>query len=90
MDWNRIKRLSKVGDQLLNVICGITIGRFAFVGAGTVVIRDVPAYALVVGNPAKQIGFMCECGERLEESLVCAWGRGFERDAQGLRMAMPS
>jgi len=67
------------------IVCGVTIGRYAFVGAGTVVIRDVPAYALVVGNPARQIGFMCECGERLPDSLACVCGNQFERDARGLR-----
>jgi acetyltransferase-like isoleucine patch superfamily enzyme len=67
------------------VVCGITIGRYAFIGAGTVVIRDVPDYALMVGNPARQIGFMCECGETLPESLVCPCGRCFERDGAGLR-----
>ena len=47
------------------VLCGTTIGRFAFVGAGAVVTRDVPDYALVVGSPARQIGWVCECGVRL-------------------------
>lgn len=48
------------------VICGVTIGEFAFVGAGTVVKSDVKSYALVVGVPGKQIGWMSEYGERLE------------------------
>ena len=65
------------------VVCGVVVGRYAFIGAGTVVIRDVPAYALVVGNPARQVGFMCECGERLPESLVCGCGSSFERDSNG-------
>jgi len=47
------------------VVCGHAIGRFAFIGAGAVVTADVPDYALVVGNPGKVIGWMCECGERL-------------------------
>ena len=47
------------------VVCGITIGKFAFVGAGAVVNKDVPAYALMAGVPAKQIGWMSEYGERL-------------------------
>lgn len=47
------------------IVCGITIGAFAFVGAGAVVNRDVPAYALMVGMPARQIGWMSEFGERL-------------------------
>ncbi len=48
------------------IVAGIEIGRFAFIGAGAVVIRDVPEYALVVGNPAKHIGWMSEFGHRLE------------------------
>ncbi|HXG70786.1 MAG TPA: acyltransferase [Gemmatimonadaceae bacterium] len=47
------------------IVCGHSIGRFAFVGAGAVVTRDVPAYALVVGTPARIRGWMCECGLRL-------------------------
>ena len=49
------------------VVCGITIGRYSFIGAGAVVTRDVKDYALVVGVPAKQIGWMCNCGIRLTD-----------------------
>jgi UDP-2-acetamido-3-amino-2,3-dideoxy-glucuronate N-acetyltransferase len=56
-------------------VCGITVGEQAFIGAGSVVIRDVPAHALVVGNPALRIGWMCACGENLNSSLVCSCGR---------------
>ena len=51
------------------VVCGVTIGEFAFVGAGAVVNKDVPAYALVVGVPARQIGWMSEFGEQLPLEL---------------------
>ena len=47
------------------IVCGVTIGRYAFIGAGTVVTRDVADYALVVGNPARQTGWMCRCGVKL-------------------------
>ena len=53
------------------IICGNTIGRYAFIGACAVVNKNVPDYALVVGNPAKQIGWACECGERLSDDLEC-------------------
>ena len=48
------------------IVCGVTVGEFAFVGAGAVVNKDVPAYALMVGVPAKQIGWMSEFGEQLD------------------------
>lgn len=53
------------------IICGVTLGRYAFIGAGAVVTKDVPDYALVLGHPAKPVGWMCECGERLTDNLAC-------------------
>ncbi|RPE13226.1 N-acetyltransferase [Chitinophaga lutea] len=57
------------------IVCGHNIGEYAFVGAGAVVTRSIPAYALVVGNPAKQIGWMSEFGHRLlftaEKTAIC-------------------
>jgi UDP-2-acetamido-3-amino-2,3-dideoxy-glucuronate N-acetyltransferase len=64
-----LKTIVKKGASLganSTIICGHTIGEFAFVGAGAVVTRDVPAYALVLGNPAKQTGWMSEYGHRLK------------------------
>ena len=51
--------------------CSVTIGRYAFIGAGSVVLRDVPAYALVVGNPARQRGWVCECAASLDSKFSC-------------------
>jgi len=60
-----VRRGASIGANS-TIVCGTTIGRYAFVGAGAVVVRDVPDYALVVGNPARVIGWMCVCGRRLE------------------------
>ena len=72
------------------VVCGITIGQHAFIGAGCVVVRDVPAHALMVGNPARRVGWMCECGERLPDTLVCTCGRRYRLDDEnaGLRQIL--
>lgn len=53
------------------IICGVTIGKYAFIGAGSVVTRNVPDYALVFGNPARQRGWVCICGEKLSANLLC-------------------
>ena len=53
------------------IVCGNEIGAFAFIGAGAVVTKPVPAQALMVGNPASQIGWMCKCGERLPTNNHC-------------------
>lgn len=59
-----VKKGATIGANS-TIVCGITLGEFCFVGAGAVVIRDVKSYALVVGNPAKHIGWMSEFGHRL-------------------------
>ena len=53
------------------LICGHNVGRYAMVGAGCVVAHDVPDYSLVIGNPDKVVGYVCECGCRLDEKLTC-------------------
>lgn len=59
-----VKKGASLGANC-TIVCGVTVGRYAFVGAGSVVTKDVPDYALVVGVPAKQIGWIGEYGERL-------------------------
>ena len=53
------------------IVCGHTIGKWAMIAAGAVVTKDVPDYALMAGVPAKQIGWVCECGEKLDEHKMC-------------------
>ena len=68
-----IKRGASLGANSV-IVCGHTVGRYAFVGAGAIVTHDVPDYALVVGNPARRIGWVCACGVRLDtraEPLTC-------------------
>jgi UDP-2-acetamido-3-amino-2,3-dideoxy-glucuronate N-acetyltransferase len=71
-----VRRGASIGANA-TIVCGVTVGEHAFVGAGAVVIADVPAHALVVGNPARAIGWVCVCGERLPDSLVCSCGRRY-------------
>lgn len=74
-----VKRGASIGANA-TVVCGHTIGRYAFIGAGSVVTRDIPDYALVVGNPGRIAGWMCQCGVKLvlsrdaqkDEDATCA------------------
>jgi len=68
--YTLVRKGATIGTKA-TIVCGVTLDRFSFIGAGTVVIRNVPDYALMVGNPAKQIGWVCECGERFNSSLEC-------------------
>ncbi|MFT4779935.1 MAG: UDP-2-acetamido-3-amino-2,3-dideoxy-glucuronate N-acetyltransferase [Flavobacteriales bacterium] len=60
-----VKQGASIGANA-TIVCGNDIGKFAFIGAGAVVTKDIPAYSLWVGNPAKQLGWMSEFGHRLE------------------------
>lgn len=59
-----VKRGATIGANA-TILCGITIGEHAFIGAGATVTKDIPDYALVYGNPARQNGWMCQCGTKL-------------------------
>ena len=62
-----VKRGASIGANA-TILCGNTLGEFCFIAAGAVVTRDVPAYALVAGVPARVIGWVCQCGKRLDVS----------------------
>jgi predicted dehydrogenase/acetyltransferase-like isoleucine patch superfamily enzyme len=81
----RVKHGATLGANC-TIVCGTTIGRYAFVGAGAVVNRNVPDHALVVGNPARQIGWVCQCGERLTDDLECiVCGKKYTKGQEGLK-----
>lgn len=70
-----VKRGSSIGANA-TIVCGVTLGEYAFVGAGAVITKDVAAYAMMAGVPARRIGWMCQCGEKLpaaqEGATECA------------------
>jgi len=73
-DWKITTTLIQKGASIganATIICGNTIGEFAMIGAGSLVNRNVPDHALVVGNPARLIGYVCECGQRLDKHNHC-------------------
>jgi acetyltransferase-like isoleucine patch superfamily enzyme len=82
-----VRRGATIGANA-TIVCGNEIGAGAFVGAGTVVISDVPAHAVVVGNPARRIGWMCVCGALLEymPAAFGLCGRRYRPDGDGLAL----
>jgi UDP-2-acetamido-3-amino-2,3-dideoxy-glucuronate N-acetyltransferase len=92
-DWVITKTLVKAGAAIganSTILCGVTIGRWAMVAAGTIVTKDVPDHALVMGNPARIFAWVCSCGKRVqiddgEGRGVCTCGRTLlkERDGMG-------
>ncbi|HTK48728.1 MAG TPA: DapH/DapD/GlmU-related protein [Gemmatimonadaceae bacterium] len=82
-----VRRGATIGANA-TIVCGTTLGEYAFVGAGAVVTADVAAHALVVGVPARRVGWMCQCGERLADSgegTCAACGSIYERTGAGIR-----
>ena len=88
-----VKRGGSIGANA-TIICGVTLGEYAFIGAGAVVTADVPADGLMVGVPARRVGWMCQCGERLHPSAgraacdVC--GATYEESGGALRQTTAS
>jgi len=92
----RVRRGASIGANA-TLICGITIGEYAMIGAGSVVAEDVPPFALVVGNPARMIGWVCRCGRRLRAAAMgsegkisykceaCGWEVEIRKDQQDVR-----
>ena len=84
----RIEKGATIGANA-TLLCGITIGSYAFIAAGTVVTRDVPAHALIMGVPGRSAGWMCRCATRLRvqrnEATCANCGRQYLKDANGMR-----
>lgn len=76
-----VKQGASIGANA-TIVCGHTIGEYAFIGAGAVVTHDVPAYAVVAGTPARRIGWMCQCGKRIPDDIgeqsCTACGKNYE------------
>jgi acetyltransferase-like isoleucine patch superfamily enzyme len=81
-----VRRGATVGGGSL-VLPGVEVGEWSMVAAGAVVHRDVPAFALVAGNPGRQVGWVCRCGERLDEHLRCTCGLAYQEVGGVLRPA---
>jgi UDP-2-acetamido-3-amino-2,3-dideoxy-glucuronate N-acetyltransferase len=83
-----VKRGASIGANA-TIVCGHTLGEFAFVGAGSVVTKDVPAYAMVYGNPARIRGYACECGIKLtfaDDRASCKdCGREYDKSGESVR-----
>ena len=83
----RVRRGSSIGANA-TIVAGVTLGEYSFIGAGAVVTTDVLDYALMVGVPARRIGWMCQCGERLLDSgegRCESCGTEYERAGAGIR-----
>jgi UDP-2-acetamido-3-amino-2,3-dideoxy-glucuronate N-acetyltransferase len=88
-----VRRGSSIGANA-TIVCGVTLGEYAFIGAGAVVTSDVPAYSLMLGVPARRVGWMCQCGERLPVSggagTCAACGTAYVESNGTLRPVAPS
>lgn len=79
-----IKQGATIGANA-TIVCGHTVGRWAFIAAGSVVAANVKDYAMMIGVPARQVGWMCECGEKLTDGLTChRCGRSYIETENGL------
>jgi UDP-2-acetamido-3-amino-2,3-dideoxy-glucuronate N-acetyltransferase len=82
VDWKVYYTIIKKGASIganATIICGIELGEYCMVGAGSVVTKSVPPHALVIGNPAKLVGYVCKCGQKLNDGKCPECGSELER-----------
>lgn len=87
--WHLEKTVVKKGATIgsnATVLCGVTIGAYAVIGAGAVVTKDVGAHVIAVGNPAQFKGYACRCGKTLPKSLKCSCGSRYVLTNKGLAL----
>ncbi len=85
--WTLEKTVIKKGATLGSnsvILCGVTVGEYAVIGAGSVVTKDVPPHTVVYGNPAGANGYVCRCGRKLNSDLKCSCGKEYMASGQGI------
>jgi len=88
----RVREGASIGANA-TILCGIEIGRYSLIGAGSVVTRSVPDHALVAGNPARLRGYVCRCGEKLnfarEAQVSCTCGLSYQKEQSRISLVVP-
>ena len=85
LEQTLVKKGATIGSNA-TILCGITIGEYAVVGAGGVVTKNVPPYTIVTGNPAKFRGYACRCGRKLNDALKCLCSLTYTLTGQGIKI----
>ncbi len=83
--WTLEKTIIKKGATLganAVILCGLTIGEYAFIGAGSVVTKTVKPHEIVCGNPAKVVGYACHCGKKLDAEFQCVCGKAYAKEEE--------
>lgn len=88
-NWNLEKTVVKKGAAIgsnASILCGVTVGEYAVIGAGSVVTKDVAPFTVVCGNPARLKGYACRCGRKLDKKLRCVCGNQYVLEKRRLKL----